>query len=169
MKFRFSNPYWLWLSMLVIALDQVTKQLVLRHLDWYDVVPVMSNLNFTHLRNTGAAFSSFSHIPPWAFVVLGCAVSFGILVWLRRNLYGHQLIAVAMCLILGGAVGNVIDRVRHGYVVDFIDVYVGQWHYAAFNVADMAICAGAGLLILDMVLDWWRHSHKTATESKHGN
>ena len=103
MKIRFSNPYWLWLSLVVIALDQITKQLIINHLQWYDVVPVTNNLNITYLRNTGAAFSSFSQLPPWFFVVLGSGVSIGILVWLRRNLFGQQLVAVAMCLIMGGA------------------------------------------------------------------
>lgn len=169
MKIRFSNPYWLWLSLLVIALDQVTKQLIVNNLQWYDVVPLTNNLNITYLRNTGAAFSSFSHLPPWTFVVLGAGVSIGILVWLRRNLYGQQLVAVAMCLILGGALGNVIDRVRHGFVVDFVDFHIGQWHYAAFNVADMAITAGAALLILDMLLDWLRGKDESESGEKHAD
>ncbi len=160
MKIRFSNPYWLWLSLLVIVLDQVTKQLIVRHFQWYEVMPVTNNLNITYLRNTGAAFSSFSSLPPWVFVLLGIGVSIGIVVWLRRNLFGQQLVAIAVCLILGGALGNVIDRVRHGFVVDFIDFHIGQWHYAAFNVADMAISAGAAILILDMLLNWYRDSHK---------
>ena len=160
MNLRFANPYWLWLSLAVIVLDQVSKQLILRHFEWYEVRPVISNLNFILVKNTGAAFSSFNTLPPWVFVMLGVGVSIGILVWLRRNLYGQQLVAVAVCLIMGGALGNVIDRVRHGYVVDFIDFHVGQWHFAAFNVADMAISAGAALLILDMILEWYREAHK---------
>lgn len=169
MKIRFSNPYWLWLSLLVVVLDQVTKQLILNNLQLYDVIPVINNFNIIYARNTGAAFSSFSHLPPWAFVVLGAGVSIGIMVWLRRNLFGQQLVAVAMCLILGGALGNVIDRVRHGFVVDFVDIYIGQWHYAAFNVADMAISAGAALLILDMILDWVRGKHKAEAGAKNAD
>lgn len=156
MKLRFSNPYWLWLSLFVLVLDQVTKQLILNNLSWYEVVPLTNNLNLTYVRNTGAAFSIFSELPPWVFVLLGVGVSIGIIVWLRRNLFGQRLVAVALCLIMGGALGNVVDRVRHGFVVDFVDFHIGQWHYAAFNVADMAICAGAALLILDMVLEWHR-------------
>lgn len=165
MKFRFANPYWLWLSLLVIIADQITKQLVLRHIAWYEVIPITSYLNMTHLRNTGAAFSSFSQLPPWAFVVLGVGVSIGILVWLRRHLFGEQLVAVALCLILGGAIGNIIDRVRHGFVVDFVDFHVGNWHYAAFNVADVAISCGAALLILDMILDWRRRANAKAQDA----
>lgn len=156
MKIRFSNPYWLWLSLFVIMADQVTKQLILRHFQWYEVRAVTEWLNLTYVKNTGAAFSMFSNLPPWVFVLLGVGVSIGIVVWLRRNLYGQTLVAVAVCLILGGALGNVIDRVRHGFVVDFIDFHIGTWHYAAFNVADVAISLGAGLLILDMILDMLR-------------
>jgi signal peptidase II len=80
-------------------------------------------------------------------------VSVGILWWLRQNPRGQTLFAAALALILGGALGNVIDRATRGYVVDFLDFYWGSWHFAAFNVADMAISTGAGLLILDMLLE----------------
>ncbi|MEC9363282.1 signal peptidase II [Sinimarinibacterium flocculans] len=156
MSFQYKNVYLLWLSLLVIAFDQITKQLVVRHLDWYDVVPVMPYLNLVHMKNTGAAFSMLSDAPPAFFVLLGTAVSVGILWWLRRNPRGQTLLAAALSLIMGGAMGNVVDRVTRGHVVDFIDFYVGNWHFAAFNVADMAISVGTGLLILDMLLDWWR-------------
>ncbi|MGB0218768.1 MAG: signal peptidase II [Sinimarinibacterium flocculans] len=156
MSFQYKNVYLLWLSLLVIAFDQITKQLVVRHLDWYDVVPVMPYLNLVHMKNTGAAFSMLSDAPPAFFVLLGTAVSVGILWWLRRNPRGQTLLAAALSLIMGGAMGNVVDRVTRGHVVDFIDFYVGNWHFAAFNVADMAISVGTGLLILDMLIDWWR-------------
>ena len=156
MSFQYKNVYLLWLSLLVIAFDQITKQLVVRHLDWYDVVAVMPYLNLVHMKNTGAAFSMLSDAPPAFFVLLGTAVSVGILWWLRRNPRGQTLLAAALSLIMGGAMGNVVDRVTRGHVVDFIDFYVGNWHFAAFNVADMAISVGTGLLILDMLLDWWR-------------
>lgn len=153
MSFQYKNSYLLWLSLLVIVLDQVTKQLVVRHLDWYESVPVLPHLNLVHMKNTGAAFSMFASLPPAVFVVLGVAVAVGILVWLRRNPRGQTLLASALVLILGGALGNVIDRVTRGAVVDFIDFYIGNWHFAAFNVADIAISCGTGLLILDMLLD----------------
>jgi signal peptidase II len=156
MSFQYKNVYLLWLSVVVIALDQITKQLVVRYLDWYDVVPVMPNLNLVHMKNTGAAFSMLSNAPPAFFVLLGTAVSIGILWWLRRNPRGQTLLAAALALIMGGAMGNVIDRVTRGHVVDFIDFYVGSWHFAAFNVADTAISIGTAFLILDMLLDWWR-------------
>ncbi len=156
MSFQYKNVYWLWITALVIVLDQITKQLVVRYLDWFDVRPLVQHLNLVHLKNTGAAFSMFSGASPVFFVLLAVAVSVGILWWLRRNPRGQTLVALALTLIMGGALGNVIDRVTRGHVVDFIDFYVGSWHFAAFNVADMAISAGAALLVLDMLLDWKR-------------
>ncbi len=156
MSFQYKNVYLAWVSLVVIALDQVTKQLVVRHLDWYDVVPLLPNLNLVHMKNTGAAFSMLSNAPPAFFVLLGSAVSIGILWWLRRNPRGQTLLATALSLVMGGALGNVIDRVTRGHVVDFIDFYVGSWHFAAFNVADTAISIGTALLILDMFQDWRR-------------
>lgn len=149
----YKNVYWLWLSAFVIVSDQVTKQLVVRSLAWFESIPVMPHLNLVHMKNTGAAFSMFSTAPAVMFVLLACAVSIVILIWLRRNPNGPRLVAVALSLILGGALGNVIDRVTRGHVVDFIDFYWGNWHFAAFNVADIAISCGAGLLILDMLLE----------------
>ncbi|MDP9140336.1 MAG: signal peptidase II [Pseudomonadota bacterium] len=153
MSFQYKNVYLLWLAVVVVVLDQITKQLVVRELAWFDVVPVIDHLNLVHMRNTGAAFSMMSSAPPAMFVLLGTAVSVGILIWLRRNPQGQTILATALTLIMGGALGNVIDRVTRGHVVDFIDFYVGSWHFAAFNVADSAISIGTALLILDMFLD----------------
>ncbi len=153
MSFRYKNVYLLWLAVVVVVLDQITKQLVVRELAWFDVVPVIDHLNLVHMRNTGAAFSMMSNAPPAMFVLLGTAVSVGILIWLRRNPQGQTILATALTLIMGGALGNVIDRVTRGHVVDFIDFYVGSWHFAAFNVADTAISIGTALLIVDMFLD----------------
>jgi signal peptidase II len=151
--FQHRNVYWLWLSAAVMLVDQITKQLIVRQLGWFDVTPVMPHVNLVHMRNTGAAFSMLSNAPPALFILLATAVSVGILWWLRRNPAGQSLVAVGLSLILGGALGNVIDRATRGYVVDFIDCYWGTWHFAAFNVADSAITLGAGLLILDMLLE----------------
>lgn len=153
MAFQSRNVYWLWISAAIMLLDQVSKQLIVRQLGWFDVMPVMPHFNLVHMRNTGAAFSMLSSAPPVFFILLGTVVSVGILWWLRRNPRGQTLVAVALALILGGALGNVIDRATRGYVVDFLDFYWGSWHFAAFNVADIAISTGAGLLILDMILD----------------
>ncbi len=156
MSIQFRNVYWLWLTVLVILADQVTKQLIVKAMDWYDVKPLLPHFNLVHLRNTGAAFSMFNESSPLVFVGIGVAVSVGILIWLRKNPRGQMLVAVALSLIMGGALGNVIDRVTRGYVVDFIDFYVGGWHFAAFNVADTAISVGAGLMVLDMLIEMFR-------------
>ena len=156
MSFQSKNVYWLWLSALVIVLDQITKQLVIKHLGWFDVVPVLPSLNWVHAQNKGAAFSMLAFLPPWSFAVLAIAVSGRIGWWMRQNPRGQQMVAAALALIMGGALGNAIDRVRLGHVTDFVDFYVGSWHFAAFNVADAAISVGAGLLLLDMFFEWRR-------------
>lgn len=163
MAYQYKNVYWLWLSAFVIFADQVTKQMVVKHLSWFDVKPLMPHLNLVHMKNTGAAFSMLSSAPPAFFVLLGVAVSVGILWWLRRNPQGQTLIVLALTLILGGALGNVIDRVSRGHVVDFIDFYIGHWHFAAFNVADCAITTGAGLMLLDMLLEHRRNKAMAGT------
>jgi signal peptidase II len=143
---------WLWLSVAIIALDQATKFLVTRFLELYERVEVLPVLDFTLLHNTGAAFSLLAGASGWQrwfFVVLASAVSLMLVVWLWRLPRGHRLIAIALALVLGGALGNLIDRVRHGFVVDFIHVHWGAAYFPAFNVADSAITVGAALLILD--------------------
>ncbi len=152
---KISNVYGLWLSIAIIVLDQFSKELIHTRLEWFERVAVTPFLNITHLRNTGAAFSSFAHLPSWVFIALAIGVSVGMMIWLRRNPMTQRLVALAFCCIIGGALGNVIDRVRHGYVVDFIDFHIGSWHYAAFNVADIAISLGAFFLILDMLREWF--------------
>jgi signal peptidase II len=163
--FQYRNVYWLWASAAIMLLDQVSKQLIVRQLGWFDVLPVMPHLNIVHMRNTGAAFSMLSSAAPVFFILLGTAVSVGILWWLRRNPRGQTLVAVGLALILGGALGNVIDRATRGFVIDFIDFYWGEWHFAAFNVADSAITVGAGLLILDMILETRRNRQAAAAKS----
>ena len=154
MAIRYHNVHWLWLSLGVIVVDQITKQLVFIKLQQFESLWLLPILNLTRMHNTGAAFSMLSHLPPFMFVALGVVVSVGVLVWLRRHPTGQTVVAVALSLILGGAIGNVIDRATRGFVVDFIDFHVGNCrlcHWPAFNVADAAIVIGAGLLVLDMM------------------
>jgi lipoprotein signal peptidase len=120
---------WLWLSVAVIALDQATKFLVTRFLELYERVEVLPVLDFTLLHNTGAAFSILSGASGWQrwfFIVLAGVVSLALVVWLWRLPRGDRMIAVALACVLGGALGNLIDRVRHGYVVDFIHAHWGR-------------------------------------------
>ena len=143
---------WLWLSVAVIVLDQATKFLVTRFLDLYERVEVLPVLDFTLLHNTGAAFSILAGASGWQlwfFILLARVVSLALVVWLWRLPRGDRLIAIALALVLGGALGNLIDRVRHGYVVDFIHAHWGAAYFPAFNIADSAITVGAELLILD--------------------
>jgi signal peptidase II len=162
---RLNNIHWLWLSATVITLDQLSKLLVVRKLPYLQEVPLLPHLNFRHMQNTGAAFSMMSNAPSAVFILLCAGVCVAILMWLRRNPYEHRLMAAAYTLILGGALGNATDRAMRGSVVDFIDFYVGNWHFAAFNLADSAITLGAGLLILDMLLQPLRSRRAAAAEA----
>lgn len=144
---------WLWLAAAVILADQLAKALVIRHLGLYEVVDVLPVLELTRLHNTGAAFSLLAEASGWQrwfFIVLALGISTGIVVWLR-NLSGRgaMWLAAALSLVMGGALGNVIDRVWHGYVIDFIHFHWEGWYYPAFNVADMAITVGAVMLVID--------------------
>ncbi len=141
----------LWLSIVVCLTDQATKWLALDRLQGGKVT-VAPSLDFTLAYNTGAAFSFLSDAGGWQnffFIGIATVVSAGILFMLRRLGAGERQVAVALVLVLGGAIGNVIDRIRFGYVVDFIDVYYRAWHWPTFNVADSAITFGAILLVLD--------------------
>jgi len=143
---------WLWLSVAVILLDQATKFLVTRFLDLYERVEVLPVLDFTLLHNTGAAFSILAGASGWQrgfFITLGCLVSVGLVAWLWRVPRGERLLPIALALIVGGAIGNVIDRATHGYVIDFIHAHWGGAYFPAFNIADSAITIGAALLMLD--------------------
>jgi len=143
---------WLTLSAIVIALDQLTKQIVLATLQPYTPVPVIPGfLNWTLAFNTGAAFS-FLHDAGgwqrWLFSILAIGVCSVLVVWLRRIPRAEWRTALPLALVIGGALGNLIDRVRVGRVTDFIEVYHQQWSWPAFNVADSAISVGAVLLIV---------------------
>ena len=143
---------YLTISAVIIALDQVTKWLMVSWLSLYETVAVMPYFNLTMAHNHGAAFSFLAQAGGWQrwfFIVLASVISIVLLVWLAKLKPHAKLEAISLSLILGGAIGNVIDRIQYGYVIDFLDVYIGTSHWPAFNVADSAICVGAVLLILD--------------------
>jgi signal peptidase II len=148
---------WLWVGVAVIVLDQWTKSLIVERFEEFGGVVLLPVLQLMRLHNEGAAFSFLSNAggwQRWVFVGLGVAVSAGILVWLRRlPPKGQSLLAAGLSLILGGALGNVIDRVLLGHVVDFIRVHYEDHYFPAFNVADSAISIGAALIILDNLLE----------------
>lgn len=153
---RFGAIHWLAVAVIVVGLDQWTKLFVIGHFAEFDSIVLLPVLDLMRLHNEGAAFSFLAGASGWQrwfFIALGVGVSIGIAVWLYKlPSRGQSLLAAALSLVMGGAIGNVIDRVRFGYVVDFIRVHYEQWYFPAFNVADSAITVGAALLILDSVL-----------------
>lgn len=148
---------WVVLSLAVILIDQITKAAIVARLELFDIITVLPVLEITHLHNTGAAFSFLAGASGWQrwfFVSLAAIISVVIMVWLQRlPRRGQGMLAAGLALILGGALGNVIDRIWNGYVVDFVHVHWGSAYFPAFNVADAAISIGAGLLILDALFD----------------
>jgi signal peptidase II len=142
---------WLGIALVVIVLDQLTKSLILANFAYGDSVHDTSFFNVVRVHNTGAAFSFLAGASGWQrwfFVGLG-AVAAGFIVWMLRSHGGQKMFAWALALILGGALGNVIDRLLHGYVVDFIQVHWADRYFPSFNLADSAITLGAILLIVD--------------------
>ena len=154
---------WLWISIVVVAFDQITKAVAVDQLQLYQSVAVFSGFNFTLMHNVGAAFSFLSDASGWQrwlFTAISIVVSVAIIVWMKRLPKEQRLTAIALALILGGAIGNLWDRITLGYVIDFIDVYYESHHWPAFNVADSAISAGAALLILEWII-LARQQHNT--------
>ncbi|MBV1873041.1 MAG: signal peptidase II [Gammaproteobacteria bacterium] len=151
--------HWLWLTLLVIVLDQVTKQIASAMLALYQPIMVMPLFNFTLAHNYGAAFSFLSDAGGWqryALAAVALITSIGITIWLKRLPKDDPWMAASLSLILGGAIGNLYDRVVLGYVVDFLDVYWGASHFPAFNIADSAISIGAAMMVIDLI----RNPHK---------
>jgi signal peptidase II len=145
---------WVGIAVLIVVLDQFTKVLILGSFQYGERLPITSFFNLVRVHNHGAAFSFLADAGGWQrwfFTALGIVAAL-FMVWMLRSHSGQRLFSSAITLILGGAVGNVIDRLLHGYVVDFLDFYWGRWHFPAFNLADSAITLGAILLILDELL-----------------
>jgi signal peptidase II len=155
-ELRRSGLIYLWLSATVILVDQLSKAVIERSLGLYQSIVVLPVLDITRLHNTGAAFSFLADAAGWQrwlFTALAIAVSAALIFWLRRIDRGERALASAVALILGGALGNVIDRLRLGHVIDFIHAHWGEHYFPAFNVADSAITIGAALLLLDAWLE----------------
>ena len=146
-----SLALWLGLALVVIILDQFAKTLILGDFQLGDSRRVTSFFNLVRVHNSGAAFSFLAGATGWQrwfFVTLG-VVAAGFIVWMLRGHPTQKLFCFAVTMIMGGALGNVIDRLMHGYVVDFIQVHWGGWYFPSFNLADSAITLGAILLIVD--------------------
>jgi signal peptidase II len=146
-----ANARWLLLSALVVVLDQATKWLAEALLQPYVAHPVVPMFNLTLMYNEGAAFSFLAGAGGWQrwfFIGFASLMTLVLTVWLLRLPAWDRLTAASLALIVGGAVGNLIDRVLTGRVVDFIDVYYGTWHWPAFNVADSAISLGVAIMVI---------------------
>jgi len=148
---------WLLLSALVVVADQLSKAYISKHFLEFEFVRILPVLDITRMHNVGAAFSflaSASGWQRWVFICLACVVSIGIIIWLLKLPRGsHALLTAGLALVLGGALGNVIDRIRLGYVIDFIHFHWDRAYFPAFNVADSAITVGAACLLLDALFD----------------
>lgn len=141
---------WLWFSGAVVLVDQTTKYAAERALTLYAPVEVLPFFNFALVYNKGAAFSFLADSAGWQrwfFVALALAISAWLVHWIRRLGPGERWTAAALSLILGGALGNVIDRLWHGHVIDFLDFHYAGWHWPAFNVADSTITVGAVIIL----------------------
>lgn len=152
--FRNSGLRFLWLTVIVFVLDQWTKVSVLESIDLYQSIQITGFFNLTYVRNYGAAFSFLADSGGWQrwfFTIIAFAVSIMILWWLKQTQKAQIMLPIAFCLILGGALGNVYDRLIYGYVIDFLSFHYNDWYFPAFNLADSAICLGAFLLIVDMI------------------
>lgn len=156
----------IWLSILVVVLDQTTKYLAETLLIVHQPVPVLSWFNLMLTYNTGAAFSFLADASGWQrwfFLGLGSVASLGLVIWLMRLKSEEKGLTIALALILGGAVGNLIDRAWLGHVIDFIQLYYDHWYWPAFNIADSAITLGAGLLVVDSL--WLRNASSSQPPS----
>ena len=145
---------WIWLALLVLVLDQITKQLAENLLSYAQPVVLLPVLDFTLLYNPGAAFSFLadeSGWQRWFFTLIALGVSIMLTVWLVRLPREQRWLACALSLILGGAVGNLVDRMIYGHVIDFISVHWDSAYFPAFNIADSAITVGAIMMALDVI------------------
>ena len=153
--------YFYFISLVIVLLDQLAKLLVVRSMRLGQNIPIVSGFfDLTFVLNPGAAFSLFATLPEWIrnpfFILISVAAAVLIVAYRSRYLRENRLASVSLALILGGAIGNLIDRLWYGVVVDFLDAHIYQHHWPIFNVADSAISVGVTLLLLEMLLEWRR-------------
>ena len=147
---------WPVLSLVIVAADQLTKLMVIDNLTYLQRIPILPVLDLVHLHNTGAAFSFLADASGWQnwmFAGVAIVVS-GVIFWWLVKLPegGRRVLSLGLALVLGGAIGNLIDRILYGYVIDFILFYYHEWSYPAFNIADSAITCGVALILFDGVV-----------------
>ena len=157
---------WFWLTVIVIIVDQLSTYQAGQYLVLHEPMAIITGFNLTLMHNTGAAFSFLSQAGGWQrwfFIGLASVIGIGIIVWMIGLPSEKRWLTASLALILGGALGNLWDRVVLGYVVDFIEVYYSDWYWPAFNVADSAITIGAVMLIIDA---FWLDDAKVSTHTR---
>lgn len=153
---------WLWLSGLIVLLDQLTKYGVVGHLFYGQTIKWLPFLNITHVYNSGAAFALLSDGGGWQiyfFAIVSLSIAIFFMFWLRKTPRYWIWRSLGLSLIIGGALGNLIDRVYLHYVVDFIDFHIENWHFATFNIADSAVTIGAVCLAVSMLFSEMKHEN----------
>lgn len=147
---------WLWLTVVILIVDLGSKQLILNHFQLYESIPLIPYFNLAYAQNPGAAFSFLADKGGWQrwfFALVAIVICVVLIVMMYHQSVNKKLSNIAYALVIGGALGNLCDRLVHGFVVDFIDFYIAEWHWPTFNIADMAICLGAVLIILDSFIN----------------
>ncbi|HIG78985.1 MAG TPA: lipoprotein signal peptidase [Cycloclasticus sp.] len=153
---------WLWLSLIIFILDQSSKLLVVSYFQLHESMPLLPSLNLTYVHNKGAAFSLLSSAGGWQrgfFIGVAIIATTVLVIWLKRLEVTEKWMAVTISLVLGGAIGNLYDRISYGYVIDFIDVYYQAHHWPVFNIADSAISVGVVMMLMDAF--WGKKSTTT--------
>ncbi len=142
----------LFISLIALMIDLVSKYVIVSHFELYETLKLIPHFDFTYVRNYGSAFSFLGDHNGWQkylFIILSVVVSGFLVYLLRKNSYTKRLQNISYSLLIGGAMGNAIDRSVNGYVIDFFDFYIGSWHYPIFNIADIAIVCGVGILVIE--------------------
>lgn len=161
-----SGLVWLWLTLVMLIADQVTKIMISTQMKLYESIELIPVFKITYVHNYGAAFSFLTDAGGWQrwfFSIIAITISGLLIWWLKKLPSSNKLLGSAYALVLAGALGNLYDRLAYGYVVDFLHVFYKTWNFPVFNIADSAICVGAGLLLIDAFLE---EKVKSAKEQK---
>ncbi|MBI79011.1 MAG: signal peptidase II [Gammaproteobacteria bacterium] len=168
--FTSAKKTWLVILLLVVLLDQFTKKIIIVNLSEFQVITITYFFDFVRLHNKGAAFSFLSNASGWQhwfFLIVGITVSIGIAYWIAKlPSKGKGILIAALFLVLAGAIGNIIDRLIYGHVIDFLSFHYKGWYFPAFNVADSSITLGAILILLDSYLENKIEHHKKNNKKK---
>lgn len=151
-----SGLVWLWLTLVMLIADQVTKIMISTQMKLYESIELIPVFKITYVHNYGAAFSFLTDAGGWQrwfFSIIAITISALLIWWLKKLPASNKLLGCAYSLVLAGALGNLYDRLAYGYVVDFLHVFYKTWNFPVFNIADSAICVGAGLLLIDAFLE----------------